>query len=353
MADLILAVVLLVAALCPWWLLRDLRTLPAGPAAAARTPSSPSISVVIPARDEEHTLPLVLASLARLSVPVDEIVVVDDGSSDRTAEVARAAARARGRGNAPAAGWTGKAWACQTGAGATTGGLLLFLDADTALAPDAMDGLLALHEQHGGLVSVQPFHRVVRPYEQLSAYFNVVSLLASGAFTRRPVGSAHGVRPVPADLPRRLRQRRWPRGRARRDPRRRTTRRVLRPRRAAGAVRRRRRLPVDAELSRRPPPAGLRVDQERRVRRGGRGSARDPGRGALDLRPPRRRRRRTRAAGRGADRTGRTPSPPGHPCCGASRGWPWPGSCGRSCAAPGPSGGGPGRCSPCRCSPST
>jgi 4,4'-diaponeurosporenoate glycosyltransferase len=31
---------------------------------------------------------------------------------------------------------------------------------------------------------VQPFHRVVRPYEQLSSYFNVVSVLASGAFTR-------------------------------------------------------------------------------------------------------------------------------------------------------------------------
>ena len=65
------------------------------------------------------------------------------------------------------------------------------------LAPDALDGLLELHEQHGGLVSVQPFHSVVRPYEQLSSYFNVVSLMASGAFT-----------PAPA------RRGRWPSGRA-------------------------------------------------------------------------------------------------------------------------------------------
>ena len=35
-------------------------------------------------------------------------------------------------------------------------------------------------------MSVQPHHHVVRPYEQLSAYFNAVSVMASSAFTRRP-----------------------------------------------------------------------------------------------------------------------------------------------------------------------
>jgi 4,4'-diaponeurosporenoate glycosyltransferase len=54
------------------------------------------------------------------------------------------------------------------------------------LAPGALDGLLALHDRHGGLVSVQPFHEARRTYEQLSSYFNVVSLMASGAFGRHP-----------------------------------------------------------------------------------------------------------------------------------------------------------------------
>ena len=53
------------------------------------------------------------------------------------------------------------------------------------LAPDALAGLLALHARHGGLVSVQPHHRVEDAHEQLSAYFNVVALISSDAFSGR------------------------------------------------------------------------------------------------------------------------------------------------------------------------
>ncbi len=166
------------------WLARDLRVVPrSAPRADAR-----AVSVVVPARDEETTLPAVLRSLAALRTPVREVLVVDDGSRDRTAEVARAAGATVVPAGEPPAGWTGKAWACHVGAGATTGDLLLFLDADTSLAPDALDGLLTVHDGYRGLVSVQPFHAVARPHEQLSAYFNAVGVLASGAFRRRPTG---------------------------------------------------------------------------------------------------------------------------------------------------------------------
>ena len=181
MTEVVLAVLLLVAAGCAAWLLADLRTVPRGSGRAERTGT---VSVVIPARNEEATLPSLLASLRALSVT--EVVVVDDGSVDATASVARAGGATVLSAPAPPPGWTGKAWACQLGADATSGDLLLFLDADTVLAPAALAGLLDLHEVHGGLVSVQPFHQVVRPYEQLSSYFNLMSLLASGAFTPRP-----------------------------------------------------------------------------------------------------------------------------------------------------------------------
>ena len=49
----------------------------------------PSVSVIIPARNEEHNLPTLLRSLASQPVKPREIIVVDDGSTDRTAELAR------------------------------------------------------------------------------------------------------------------------------------------------------------------------------------------------------------------------------------------------------------------------
>lgn len=183
MTDLVLVVLLLAAVGSARWLLWDLRAVPR---AARRRDEAVSVSVIIPARDEETTLPTLLASLRRLVVHVADVVVVDDGSQDATASVARSAGAVVVPAAAPPPGWTGKAWACHVGARATSGELLLFLDADTVLAPDALDGLLELYERHRGLVSVQPFHGVVRPYEQLSSYFNVVSLMASAAFARHP-----------------------------------------------------------------------------------------------------------------------------------------------------------------------
>lgn len=180
MTGLVLLVVALAAAvLGVRWLLADPRTLPAGSGRPG------SVSVVVPARDEEQTLPALLSSVTDLE-KVREVVVVDDASVDATAAVAHAGGARVVSPGEPPAGWTGKAWACQVGADATDSDLLLFLDADTRLSPRAASALVGMHSEVGGLVSAQPFHTVERPYEQLSAYFNAVSVLASGAFTRRP-----------------------------------------------------------------------------------------------------------------------------------------------------------------------
>jgi 4,4'-diaponeurosporenoate glycosyltransferase len=183
LVDVALAVLLLGAAVWAQRLVADLRTLPRADATTGAT--TVPVSVVVPARDEEQTLPALLRSVAEQLPEVREVVVVDDASLDGTAAVARAAGVRVLPAGMPPPGWTGKAWACHTGAAATTGDLVLFLDADTVLRPGALARLLAAHARHGGLVSVQPHHDVVRPYEQLSAYFNVVALMASAAFTRR------------------------------------------------------------------------------------------------------------------------------------------------------------------------
>jgi 4,4'-diaponeurosporenoate glycosyltransferase len=155
-----------------------------------------TLSVVVPARDEEATLGRLLSSLATQTRPAHEVIVIDDGSTDETASVAAAhGAKVLTAGPLPA-GWTGKAWACQVGAAAATGTILVFLDADTWLAPDGLERLAGAHACLGGrgLVSVAPYHVIERPYEALSAMCNLVTLMGTGAFTpwgawARSVGS--------------------------------------------------------------------------------------------------------------------------------------------------------------------
>lgn len=166
------------------WAVPRCRPVPA--VASGAGPVAGPVAVVVPARDEEATLPLLLASLAGQRPAPAEVVVVDDGSADATAAVAaRAGATVVEAGPLPE-GWTGKTWACWTGAGATTAPTLVFLDADTELEPGGLARVAAEGARRGGLVSVQPFHVTRRPYERLSAFFNVVAMMGVDAFT--PLG---------------------------------------------------------------------------------------------------------------------------------------------------------------------
>ena len=184
MSGLAVALLLVAGLASATWLLRDPRTPPRG---SERRGGARPVGLVVPARDEEATLPDLLESVRHVS-GLGTPVVVDDASRDATPAVARAGGALVLPAGEPPEGWTGKAWACLVGAAAAEGDLLLFLDADTVLAADALDGMLQVHDEFPGLVSVQPFHVVERPYEQLSAYFNAVAVLASGAFRRHPSG---------------------------------------------------------------------------------------------------------------------------------------------------------------------
>ena len=138
--------------------------------------------MIVPARNEAESLPHLLEGLAHQLRPDDELVVVDDGSDDATALLAtEAGARVVTAGPLPS-GWTGKSRACHVGVRATTAPVLVFLDADVRLEPRAIHSVVAELDDCGGLVSVQPSHVPERPGEQMAAFFNLVSMMGTGAF---------------------------------------------------------------------------------------------------------------------------------------------------------------------------
>jgi 4,4'-diaponeurosporenoate glycosyltransferase len=176
-----------------WWLLwRVPRLRAATGSAAGERDVATEVTVVIPARDEEASLPLLLASLAGQRVRPGQIVVVDDGSTDGTASIARSFPGVTLVPGTPLPeGWTGKTWALHQGVQQARGRLLVFLDADVRLAPDALGALLEEHRRRTGLLSVQPFHRTERPYERLAALFNVISVMGVGMASPGRRGRAH------------------------------------------------------------------------------------------------------------------------------------------------------------------
>lgn len=147
----------------------------------------PRVSVVIPARNEQSNLPRILTALKNQSTAPFEILVVDDASTDQTAEIARSFGVRVLTPPERSEGWMGKCWACQFGAEHASGELLLFLDADVYLAPDGLSRLIAAYERERCALSVQPYHLPKRPYEQLSLFFNLVQVAANGTALRKPV----------------------------------------------------------------------------------------------------------------------------------------------------------------------
>ena len=115
---------------------------------------SGTVSVVVPARDEEARIAGVLAPLQD-APGVTEVLVVDDESGDRTAEIA-ASYGARVVPGAPLPeGWTGKVWALEQGLRAARGDVVVFLDADTRPKPGLVPALVEAASR-SDLVSAGP-----------------------------------------------------------------------------------------------------------------------------------------------------------------------------------------------------
>ncbi|MFN8127040.1 MAG: glycosyltransferase [Candidatus Nanopelagicales bacterium] len=159
--------------------------------------NSASVSVLVPARDEADVIDDCLDALrSQRGVDDLEVVVLDDGSTDDTAaRVARHAARdprirlvtgAPG----PPPGWLGKPHACSQLADTAGGDVLVFVDADVRLEPDAVAAAVAHRSAvRADLLSAWPrqlgttaLARMVQPLQQWS-WLTTVPL---GSTARRP-----------------------------------------------------------------------------------------------------------------------------------------------------------------------
>jgi len=124
--------------------------------------SQPVVSVIVPARNEEACLGACLESVVAQTGVTLEIIVVDDGSTDRSRQIAQSFAGVHVIDAAPLPpGWSGKNIAMWTGASQARGEWLLFTDADTVHRSGSLARALAEAQQHdAALLSYSPEQEV-------------------------------------------------------------------------------------------------------------------------------------------------------------------------------------------------
>jgi 4,4'-diaponeurosporenoate glycosyltransferase len=170
-----------------WVLMRSVQQL----VVQSQDTQPPAISVIVPARNEAHNIVLLIEELRQQIRTTDEIVVVDDGSTDNTLQLAQGAGAKVISAGALPEGWAGKAHACWVGAEAALNDVLVFVDADvrfnTANKHIVRSLASSVVSQPTALFSVQPWHNTVQKSEQASMLFNIVSVMGSGMKTSKPL----------------------------------------------------------------------------------------------------------------------------------------------------------------------
>ena len=159
-----------------------------------RTPASswPSLSVLIPMRNEATVIAETVRSLLAQDYPDLEILLLDDESEDESAQIARQAAGGDPRlrllrGKPLPSGWLGKPWACHQLAEQARGDYLLFTDADVRWQPSALQALVDMaRRSRADLLTVWPTQITVTWGERL-----VVPLMAFAILAYLPVLAVH------------------------------------------------------------------------------------------------------------------------------------------------------------------
>jgi chlorobactene glucosyltransferase len=182
---------------------RGCRWVPSGDQQNFR--ASPLVSLLVPARNEAHQIASCVESLLASDYPCFEVIVLDDQSTDGTADILRKLVANNPsklsiihHNESPPPGWTGKAHACQELAKSATGEILVFCDADVEVAPHAVSATVGYFLRHKvGALTVLPRQlggsALVQAVVSLITQFSVViSLPLLLVFKTRVVSLATG-----------------------------------------------------------------------------------------------------------------------------------------------------------------
>jgi len=149
----------------------------------APPPVFPTVSILVPARNEEKNIAACIDSLLAQDYPSFEVIVLDDQSSDATRSILEKIGGGRTKlrildGSSPAEGGVGKNWACTQLARHATGELLFFTDADTLHQPQTLKTIVtALLGEQADLLTGFPRQEVRTWGERLLVPFFSWALL--------------------------------------------------------------------------------------------------------------------------------------------------------------------------------
>jgi chlorobactene glucosyltransferase len=125
----------------------------------------PTVSIIVPARNEERYIRKCIDSLVKQDYPDFEIILVNDESSDKTLKIMNEYKNSYStikvvNVNRPDDDWTGKNWACYQGYLKSNGDLLLFTDADSYHSENTMS-LVVQNIQHYRLDAITVMPRLL------------------------------------------------------------------------------------------------------------------------------------------------------------------------------------------------
>ncbi len=145
----------------------------------------PTVTAILPAKDEEIYIGECLESIRAQTYRNLDMIVVDDRSTDRTGEIARAIAATDSRTRVLTItdlpeGWTGKTHALVRTSGLATGEWLLFVDADTLHTPESLAIMMRYaRDQGASLVSLLPELRCETFWERIMQPLAAITLMQS------------------------------------------------------------------------------------------------------------------------------------------------------------------------------